>query len=126
MKNLPADVFDVVLREEAVVSHVRVETGFDVSEERAGNDRIVSGQLLMGDISNDVDDSDISNETKGAYRVPCKNFKVVAKFDPNSGRLEFTNKDVAHSGKTKCLRIQVFKGQSDWIILRLIQVETTK
>lgn len=34
------DVIDIVLHEEAVVSHVRVETGFDASEERSGTDTI--------------------------------------------------------------------------------------
>ena len=86
----------------------------------------MSGQLLLADVSNDVDDNDASNGTNGAHKSPCKSFVVVEKFDTSNGRLEFFNKDVTHSGKTKCLRIQVFKGQSDWIILRLLQVETTK
>jgi hypothetical protein len=49
------DVIDVVLREEAHLKRVRVETGFDATEERAGNDRIISGQLLVSGATNNVD-----------------------------------------------------------------------
>jgi len=40
-------VIDVVLDEEAVLKHVRIETGFQPSEERAGHDRIISGQVRL-------------------------------------------------------------------------------
>ena len=104
------------------MSHVRIETGFDASEERAGNDRAVVGQLLIADASGDEDD--VSNDTNGVDNGRCKNFVAVAKFDGSNGRLEYFSKDDAQSGKTKCLRIQIFKGQSDWVMVRLIQIET--
>ena len=70
------------------------------------------------------DDADDNETSSGASR--CKNFVVVAKFNAASGRLEYLPSADAKSGKTKCLRFQFFKGQSDWVMVRLIQIETKK
>jgi hypothetical protein len=127
------DVIDVVLHQEAFVTHVLIETGFDQTEERAGNDRVISGQLLVAATSNDV--SDVHNDTKYVdsqsrkkVDLACNNFVAVAKFESN-GRLEYANNNESNSAgikseRLKCLRLQLFKGQSNWVMIRLIQIET--
>ena len=61
------------------------------------------------------------------YELPCTNFIPVAKFG-NNGQLDYVNKiaqgGIGYADKIKCLRIQVTKGQSNWIMVRLIQIET--
>lgn len=128
-------MIDVVLHLEAVVNHVLVETGFDATEERAGHDKIISGQLFISPVSNAVDFKNLTmynNNNKNSnkphkYELPCNNFIPVAKFG-NNGQLDYVNKieqgGIGYSDKVKCLRIKVTKGQSNWIMIRLIQIET--
>ena len=63
-----------------------------------------------------------SNNSNTNYELPCNSFAPVAKFG-NDGRLDYSNKTDQEMSKTKCLRIKVFKGQSNWIMVRLIQIE---
>lgn len=108
--------------------YVRIETGFDSREERSGNDRVIAGQLLISEAANDVnvDGGNDDDDDASAEASRCKSFVVVAKFNAASGRLEYLPPEDAKSGKTKCLRVQIFKGQSDWVMVRLIQIETRK
>ena len=106
-----------------------------MTEERAGHDKIISGQLFISPISNEIDIKNLTmynNNKKNSnkahkYELPCTNFIPVAKFG-NNGQLDYVNKiaqgGIGYADKIKCLRIQVTKGQSNWIMVRLIQIET--
>jgi len=52
--------------------------------------------------------------------LPCQEFTPVAKFQKN-GQLNVTLDTAA---KVKCVRIELNKGQSNWAMIRLIQIET--
>lgn len=98
----PGDVVDVHFKKSLNVKALLIVTGFDKDEERSGNDRLLKGDLLEA-------------KDKG-----CKIWsKVESTIDP-WGKL--VSNDSIKLSHTRCLRLQVWKATSDWLLIRLIRV----
>lgn len=115
------DVVDVVLEEAAKVKLVRILTGFPEGSRRPLEDRLVSGFLWTGRHWSGQEDncsdyrrcsfsSHLINATSGALELQLDGTRSLSDCDLSSQ-------------KTKCLRLQAGTGQSDWLVIRLIQVE---
>ena len=95
------DVVDVRLTAPGRVNYVYVATGFGRFEARRGDDMALSAAVLMS--------SD------------CRNFWWVQTTNHDGN---FIYKGVG-SEVTRCVRFQVFKGQSDWLRVRLFHVRVS-
>lgn len=97
------DVIDMRFDRPLGIKAVFIVTGFDREEERGGHDRMVNGTLWATD-----------HHHCGLWR-PLK-----AEMDER-GKLATTNIS-ATLPLTRCLRLQVWKGTSHWLVVRLIRV----
>ena len=97
------DVIDITFQKKLSIKAVYVVTGFDKEEERAGHDRLVEGRLQV------ASDNDKCQE----WRTVNSKVDALGKMVSNSTDL-WTH--------TRCLRLQVLKATSDWLVIRLIRV----
>jgi hypothetical protein len=95
------DVIDVAFSVNHNIKAAYVVTGFDRDEEGAGHDRLVEGQMLVADDSN------------------CLGWTPVGSSIDRAGRLISND---SHMNGVRCLRIKVIKGNSDWLVVRLIRI----
>ncbi len=101
------DVIDVTFGHPLPVSSVTIVSGFDKEEDRPGQDKILDAKLLS------------------AQDERCQVWKPLsARIDSDRGRVMHKSKLGSGRGvrMAKCIRIQVLKGNSDWLIVRLIQI----
>ena len=93
-----------VLKNGSGIKSVYVATGFGKHEERRGDDIALSAKILF------------SSDCKSYWSVPAKNHdgNFIFKSDPNAPLTK----------PVWCVRFQVFKGQSDWLRVRLFHIRS--
>ena len=121
-KFMEGDVIDIVLNTTQNIKSIRMLTGFGKDHERAGEDRLIQGSILIGE------EPRISMTHPKRNKNTCVKFQKIknAKVMANSGTLEYktSKKDSRRVLKhVKCIRFRVKKGQSDWLLVRLIQIK---
>ena len=126
------DVIDVILNKISDIKSVRMLTGFGKDHDRAGEDRLIKGNLLVG-----TESSIMKNERRKELNLPKDKKQACVKFhklkeqtvNSNNGLLEYnpsSNDPRKILKNVKCVRFQVFKGQSDWLVVRLIHIRVHK
>lgn len=96
------DVVDINFKRGLAVKAVYVVTGFDPEEERAGTDRLTDGSLFAA-----------KDEHCNAWTLVSRGVDAAGKMVAN---------DTNGMSQTRCLRLQVLKGTSDWLVIRLMRV----
>ena len=102
---LPGDVVDVKLHLPSDIKSVHVATGFGKFEDRYGDDIATQANILL---SHD-----------------CIEYQVVSGVKVNDGTFQFNLKAINQKEITKqvrCVRFQIFRGQSDWLRIRLFYI----
>ncbi len=137
MSIFQGDVVDVMFRKNLHLRAVYIVTGFDRDEERAGNDRLVSGQLsvasdldcrLWQPIRYEAISTFCQEKTKTGQTFMlgcCKKCRSSVdqwgKMASNASIVGGTDND-RNMRDVHCLRLQVSKATSDWLVIRLIRV----
>jgi len=99
----PGDVIDLKFKKPLKqIKAVFIVTGFDKDEDRAGNDRLKTGGLLEAKNDN------------------CSDWKKVESSIDQWGKL--VSNDTSHLSHVRCLRLQIWKTTSDWLVIRLIRI----
>ena len=94
------DAIQVAFKKAQNIRAIYIVTGFDKDEERAGNDRLVQGELLA------------------SAHQDCSSWSLVTRQVDQWGKIA-ANLTLP---KIHCLQVKVFKGTSDWLVIRLIRV----
>ena len=94
------DAIQVAFKKAQNIRAIYIVTGFDKDEERAGNDRLVQGELLA------------------SANQDCSSWSLVTRQVDQWGKIAAN----LTMPKIHCLQVKVFKGTSDWLVIRLIRV----
>lgn len=126
------DVIDVILDKISDIKSIRLLTGFGKDHDRAGEDRLIKGSILIGEESSlfENENRNKGNQQKNK-KVSCVKFNKVKelKINRDNGVLEYNpiSKDPRKILKNvKCVRFKLSKGQSDWLVVRLIHIRTSQ
>ena len=119
------DIIDITLDKISNIKGIRMVTGFGKDHERAGEDRLIQGAIMTGlesRISSESTDNSVLN------KHTCVKFQTIKNQEMNSktGTIEYKvgNKDTRKVLKrVKCIRFVIQKGQSDWLLVRLINIK---
>ena len=131
-KYTKGDVIDITLDTISDIKSIRMLTGFGKDHERAGEDRLIEGSILIAE--EETGALTPSDSTKGQSTGRNMKHSFCSKFSNINGHdisigyggvMEYkpSRKDARKILKrVKCIRFQINKGQSDWIMIRLIQI----
>ena len=93
---------DVTFQKKLSLKAVYIVSGFDKDEERAGQDRLLQARLRL------------------ASDEKCQRWRTVSSAVDSLGKM--VSNATGMWVRTRCLRLQVFKATSDWLVIRLIRV----
>ena len=115
------DIIDITLDKISNIKSIRMVTGFGKDHERAGEDRLIQGAIMIGlesRFSSESTDNSILNKRT------CVKFQTVKNQEMNSktGIIEYKNTRKVLR-RVKCIRFRIQKGQSDWLLVRLINIK---
>ena len=125
------DIIDVTLNKTADIESIRMLTGFGKDHNRASEDRLLKGHILISEESSLLeDDSSKDRNHRTHSKRSCVKFHKLKeqKLNTNNGMIEYnsnSNDPRKILRNVKCVRFKILKGQSDWLVVRLILIRTS-
>ena len=126
-KYMSGDVIDVVLNYASTIRSILMTTGFAKNEERAGQDRLLEGSIQVAK-QQQLTKADTATTSAGGATTICDKFVDVKgqTMNGNIGTIQFKSvrkkKSRGSLAKIKCIRFVIYKGQSDWLLVKLIHI----
>ena len=127
---MEGDVIDVTLDKVSDIKSIRMLTGFGKNHDRAGEDRLIKGKILVGEEPILLENGKRKERTQPTNtKQSCVKFHKLKEQKNYSdiGMIEYNpaSKDPRKALKNvKCVRFRISKGQSDWLVVRLIHIKT--